>query len=586
MVENAKTIWADGPSGSPMQPDKAQIRAWGTWIESFVTSIGQNAGAVFQSRSELYGNLTYAANTMAWVLGDTTNAYNGIYRKIGDSGTGSWLRVADLPYPFIVAANVGAGTANAIIATTDIPISETSLIWLPIYATNTTTTPTVAFNGDAALSIKTNSGNDPASGGLIAGMIVLGKKQGSQFRLISDQVASAVLAAAEAAAAEAADYASLALNNRYVDPFAGDGSTTAFTLSYNPGSKFNTTVNVDGVLQLQSSYSVVGTALTFTQAPPGDGATHNIEVAYGGRVDTGTPGSETITDTMIATSSVAAIRTKLSTYSKSEVDTAIAATSAFIPAGHLFGLVASNNASDSNNDIDFAAGEASSSGASPVLMNLASAITKRSDAVWAVGTGNGAMDTGTKPTSGWLHWYLMKRPDTGVVDVCCSASASAPTTGGNIPSAYTKYRRILSTRTDSSGNILAFSADGDEFLWKTIVPENSGSAISTSTTAALVTLAAIPTGVKVDALLNVTFTSATDVVPALLSSPDELDIAPGIGASNAGGNVSNMQNGGEYSSAQLRLRTNTSAQLRHRAGASGSLYIFTRGFVDKRGRLS
>lgn len=35
--------------------------------------------------------------TMAWVLGEATVANNGIYRKIGGSGTGSWTRVADLP---------------------------------------------------------------------------------------------------------------------------------------------------------------------------------------------------------------------------------------------------------------------------------------------------------------------------------------------------------------------------------------------------------------------------------------------------------------------------------------------------------
>jgi len=34
MVETAATIWADGPSSNPLQPDKAQIRAWGASLEA------------------------------------------------------------------------------------------------------------------------------------------------------------------------------------------------------------------------------------------------------------------------------------------------------------------------------------------------------------------------------------------------------------------------------------------------------------------------------------------------------------------------------------------------------------------------
>ncbi|MER8846056.1 hypothetical protein [Mesorhizobium australicum] len=33
MVERAAVIWADGPSGSPLQPNKAEIRKWGSYVE-------------------------------------------------------------------------------------------------------------------------------------------------------------------------------------------------------------------------------------------------------------------------------------------------------------------------------------------------------------------------------------------------------------------------------------------------------------------------------------------------------------------------------------------------------------------------
>src|SRR5690606_22933061 len=61
------------------------------------------------------------------------------------------------------------------------------------------------------------------------------------------------------------------------------------------------------------------------------------------------------------------------------------AKSAFLQAigvplrGHIYGLTLSNNTTDATNDIDIAAGEAASDGSDPVLMVLASALTKRLD---------------------------------------------------------------------------------------------------------------------------------------------------------------------------------------------------------------
>ncbi|MBY3225253.1 hypothetical protein [Rhizobium laguerreae] len=586
MPLTARQVWrdfvSDGiPASGNHKPSKPDVRAWGTYLESFITGSSVVNSLVFSTKALLIADVAHDDNTMAWVIADPTTAYNGIYQKIGASGLGTWNRVADLPYPFVPASNVGAGTPNALQATTDIPISETALVWLPIFATNTASPVTVAFNGGSPLTVKTNPGNDPVIGGLPGGMIVLGRQQGTEFRLMSDQASSAIVAAAEAAADRAEDASDLALNNKVLNTFAGNGTQTVFTLSIDPGSKNNTDVNLDGVLQFKSSYSISGTTLTFSEAPPGDGIDNNIEVSFGGKIDIGTPGSETVDADKIKATDIAAIRTKLSVYSKSEVDSAVAVSSGV--AGRLYGLAGSQNVTDANNDMDFATGEAASAGASPVIMVLASAITKRSDAAWAVGSGNGAMDTGAKPTSSWLHWYLIKRPDTGVVDVCCSASASAPTIGGNIPAAYTKYRRVRSTKTDGSGNILASSQDGDEVLWVNGIKENGGAAISIGTTGTLFTLAGVPTGFKVRAIFNALFTSATDTNGAFINSPDEADQT--LGGGNALFNITNMQNASENSAAGLEIRTNASGQVRHKAGAAGSLYLFTRGYIDRRGRI-
>jgi hypothetical protein len=50
--------------------------------------------------------------------------------------------------------------------------------------------------------------------------------------------------------------------------FTGNGSTTAFTLGIAPLSENNTQVYIDGVYQEKGTYSVSGTTLTFSTAPP------------------------------------------------------------------------------------------------------------------------------------------------------------------------------------------------------------------------------------------------------------------------------------------------------------------------------
>lgn len=215
MVDLAASVWRDFvtdgvPASGPNKPLKTKIRAWGTWLEGIVTAFTSNGGLIYTSLAAMNADLAHAANSSAWVVGDATVANNGIYQKLGASGVGSWSRVADLPYSFIKASNAGAGSANALVATTAIPIpanDAATLIALNIYVNNTGAA-TVAFNGSAPLTIKTNNGNDVQANYLVAGAIVAGYVSGSTFRLISDVSSAADRAAAEAAAAAAAASAS------------------------------------------------------------------------------------------------------------------------------------------------------------------------------------------------------------------------------------------------------------------------------------------------------------------------------------------------------------------------------------------
>ena len=72
--------------------------------------------------------------------------------------------------------------------------------------------------------------------------------------------------------------------NYSVDTFTGTGSTTVYTLSSEPGSKANAAIYIDGVYQAKANYSVSGSTLTFTTAPPLNSA---IEIVIGDAIPAG-----------------------------------------------------------------------------------------------------------------------------------------------------------------------------------------------------------------------------------------------------------------------------------------------------------
>lgn len=163
--------------------------------------------------------------------------------------------------------------------------------------------------------------------------------------------------------------------------------------------------------------------------------------------------------------------------------------------GHISGLDCSINSVDATNDIDIAVGEAASNDAaftSRVVMALTGAITKRIDASWAVGTGQGGLDgsesvAGTPDNDTWYYIWLIMRTDTGVVDVLFSESPTAPT----MPASYDKKRLIGVVRRETAAN-RRFYQNGERISQTAVTVLSGGTA--TSDTAVTLT-SAIPTGV-------------------------------------------------------------------------------------------
>ncbi len=241
-----------------------------------------------------------------------------------------------------------------------------------------------------------------------------------------------------------------------------------------------------------------------------------------------------------------------------------------LPRNYIEGFELSNNGSDAVNDIDIAEGATRDS--SNRLNLIGSAITKRLDAAWAAGTGNGGLDTGSIANATYHVFAILKTSDQSV-DVLFSLSATAPT----LPTGYLRFRRIGSI-IRSGGTILGFTQRRNEFLLTTTVLDVNVSSPGTGYDLRALT---VPGGIKVGALVAATLYDATASANTELAllSPDQGN-APLISAyiiANTG-TATSANGGGE-------IRTNISSQIKTHLSASTAdhgLVIYTRGWVDDR----
>ena len=155
-----------------------------------------------------------------------------------------------------------------------------------------------------------------------------------------------------------------------------------------------------------------------------------------------------------------------------------------------------------------------------------------------------------------------------------------------MPTNYTKKRRVGSI-TRAGGTILQFTQVGDEFLLTTPVLDIN--ATNPGTSAVTRTLASIPTGFQVTAILNAWVVQVGTAGLVYLSALDQTDsaasgtAAPGITFNAANIGTATWGMGG------FRIRTNTSSQIRSRITGSDAntvMNIVSLGWLDSRGRLA
>lgn len=147
-----------------------------------------------------------------------------------------------------------------------------------------------------------------------------------------------------------------------------------------------------------------------------------------------------------------------------------------------------------------------------VMITLAASLNKTTSA-WAVGSGNGSLDEGTIANSKWYRHYLIRRPDTGVVDELCSL---APNTSSTI------------TVTIASPGVVTWTAHGLQV----------GAGVVFTTTGAL------PTGI----------TAGTRYYVSTVVSPDTFQISATIGGGAV--NTTGSQSGVHTATSAPALPTN------------------------------
>lgn len=243
-----------------------------------------------------------------------------------------------------------------------------------------------------------------------------------------------------------------------------------------------------------------------------------------------------------------------------------------IPRLAIQGLTYANNGTDATNDIDIAVGGAMDS-TSARMMVLGSALTKRLDAVWAVGTNQGGLDTGSASDTDYFIW-LINRSDTDVTDVLFSTSATAPT----MPTNY-NYKRLIGWFKRVSGAIVAFKTyetegGGLNLMWTAPTLDIN----TTVTTARRTDAVKVPLAFSTLATIRVSLVDAADNILALVCCPDETDAAPSATAAPLA-NLNSHSGAGATEQKELRIRTSATGTIAARATAALDTYaVSTVGF--------
>lgn len=225
-----------------------------------------------------------------------------------------------------------------------------------------------------------------------------------------------------------------------------------------------------------------------------------------------------------------------------------------------------NNSTTPNTQIDFSAGYCWDDALTKKIVSTA--MTKRLDATFTVGSGNGGLDTGLKADNTWYHCFAIAKND-GTSDFLFSTSVSNPT----MPTDYIYKRRLGSIKTDGSSNIVKFLQVHETFLWDSGFTDlNKTSGFSTSFQNLTVST---PLGVVTEGLFGIEIYVSQYGMGFALSS--KLCTNNGFAAECKGTDTTNYSDGS--------IMVDTLSQIKYSSNSTYFHYanVYCRGYRDFRG---
>jgi hypothetical protein len=237
---------------------------------SQATNASNSASSASTSATNAANSATAASASAAAAA---AAAASGLYRQVLDKSANYTIVAADQGTLF--RANTGSGAI-----TFTLPAISTVSDGFKVSI--------VKWTSDANTVDINRSGSDTINGGTTT--------------QITSQYAQVILVADFESNTWFASQSGLGATNMNIDLFSGNGSTTAFTLTADPSTENNVNIFISGVQQAHSTYSIAGTTLTFSTAPPSGSS--NIEVIYGTPLAIGTPSDGTVSASKIAAGAV------------------------------------------------------------------------------------------------------------------------------------------------------------------------------------------------------------------------------------------------------------------------------------------
>jgi len=200
------------------------------------------------------------------------------------------------------------------------------------------------------------------------------------------------------------------------------------------------------------------------------------------------------------------------------------------------------------------------------------AITTKTTAAWAVGSGNGGLDTGAIGASALYGVFLIKRPDTGVVDVLYSLSATAPT----LPANYTLFQRIGWVRTNGSSQFIQWTQRGRQFLWQAKVADLN--AVTPASTNRILLPVTLPP--NVEGIFSFVYNSVTNAFWVDSGWTALTDVPASV--TNAIAGCVTASSGIGAGGVRYTAQTDASSQIYYRVSAftGNTISILTVGWID------